>query len=294
MARQISIGTFDNFNIAIAGIKGTHRAGGDLIYETLMTRSQDEVTTEYGLLAESVPASRRFCLGDLPASQGRPMARRQASDAGRRHLLLRDVEAAQPDASRPIIGTSSRPKRSATVKSNSHSTRRAIANCPRIVGELTVLPKHWWEGTDSKGASATSPQPRWRNRWVRALIGSRNSSPAARSNWSGSRITGGASSPVQIGQNNFDEMHFEFFRDNQVALEAFKADQADWITENSAKQWATAYDFPAIADKRVHQGGISDQRFGPHAGLRLQSAPAINSRTRGCAAHSTMRSISRK
>jgi microcin C transport system substrate-binding protein len=36
-----------------------------------------------------------------------------------------------------------------------------------------------------------------------------------------------------------------------VALEAFKADQADWIAENSAKQWATAYDFPAVTDKRV-------------------------------------------
>ncbi len=57
--------------------------------------------------------------------------------------------------------------------------------------------------------------------------------------------------PVQIGSNNFDEQRFEFFRDNLVALEAFKADQADWIFENSAKQWATAYDFPAGADKRV-------------------------------------------
>ena len=46
-------------------------------------------------------------------------------------------------------------------------------------------------------------------------------------------------------------MRFEYFRDNSVALEAFKADQADWIAENSAKQWATAYDFPAVADKRV-------------------------------------------
>jgi microcin C transport system substrate-binding protein len=46
-------------------------------------------------------------------------------------------------------------------------------------------------------------------------------------------------------------MRFEFFRDNTVALEAFKADQADWIAENSAKQWATAYDFPAVNEKRV-------------------------------------------
>src|SRR6202051_574585 len=46
-------------------------------------------------------------------------------------------------------------------------------------------------------------------------------------------------------------MRFEFFRDNLVALEAFRAEQADWISENSAKQWATAYEFPAAAEKRV-------------------------------------------
>ena len=61
----------------------------------------------------------------------------------------------------------------------------------------------------------------------------------------------GANVPSQVGTNNFDQLRFEFFRDNLVALEAFKADQADWISENSAKQWATAYDFPAIAEKRV-------------------------------------------
>jgi microcin C transport system substrate-binding protein len=50
---------------------------------------------------------------------------------------------------------------------------------------------------------------------------------------------------------NFDELHYEYFRDTTVALEAFKADTVDWRTENSAKNWATAYDFPAVTDKRV-------------------------------------------
>ena len=56
---------------------------------------------------------------------------------------------------------------------------------------------------------------------------------------------------VNIGRNNFDELRYEYFRDSIVAIEAFKADQVDWRTENSAKNWATAYDFPAVADKRV-------------------------------------------
>src|ERR1700737_1401610 len=53
VARMISIGTFDNFNIAVAGVKGSIALAATLIYETLMVRSQDEVATEYGLLAEA-------------------------------------------------------------------------------------------------------------------------------------------------------------------------------------------------------------------------------------------------
>jgi microcin C transport system substrate-binding protein len=56
---------------------------------------------------------------------------------------------------------------------------------------------------------------------------------------------------VNVGRDNFDELRYEYFRDSTVALEAFKADQVDWRTENSAKDWATAYDFPAKQAGRV-------------------------------------------
>src|SRR5262249_21556912 len=56
---------------------------------------------------------------------------------------------------------------------------------------------------------------------------------------------------VNVGRDNFDEVRFEYFRDSTVAVEAFKADQVDWRNENSAKNWATAYDFPAVREKRV-------------------------------------------
>ncbi len=56
---------------------------------------------------------------------------------------------------------------------------------------------------------------------------------------------------VNIGRDNFDELRYEYFRDSTVALEAFKADVTDWRTESSAKDWATAYDFPAVKEGRV-------------------------------------------
>src|SRR5262249_18519875 len=49
----------------------------------------------------------------------------------------------------------------------------------------------------------------------------------------------------------FDELRYEYFRDTTISLEAFRANTVDWRTENSAKNWATAYDFPAVSDKRV-------------------------------------------
>jgi microcin C transport system substrate-binding protein len=54
-----------------------------------------------------------------------------------------------------------------------------------------------------------------------------------------------------LGRNNFDELRYDYFRDTTVALEAFKAGVVDWRIENSAKNWATAYDFPAVREKRV-------------------------------------------
>jgi microcin C transport system substrate-binding protein len=54
MVRQIAIGTFDNFNTVVAGVKGQLGGAVGLIYEALMTPSQDEVSTEYGALAEQV------------------------------------------------------------------------------------------------------------------------------------------------------------------------------------------------------------------------------------------------
>ena len=64
------------------------------------------------------------------------------------------------------------------------------------------------------------------------------------------------------GRNNFDEMRYEYFRDATVAIEAFKADQVDWRTENSAKNWATAYDFPAVTEKRVIQEEFANRSSG--------------------------------
>jgi microcin C transport system substrate-binding protein len=250
VVRMISLGTYDNFNVAVSGVKGNIAPAVMMIYETLMTRSQDEVATEYGLLAESAshPDDFSWVIYRLRKEarwhDGSPVT---PDDVIFSVETLKKQSPAYASYYRHVAKAEKISERDVKFSFDSPGNREL----PTIVGELPVLPKLWWEGTDSQG--------RKRNVSETTLEKPMGSGPYRIKQFDAGRSVElervkdywGAGLPCQIGQNNFDELHFEFFRDNLVALEAFKADQADWIAENSAKQWATAYDFPAVADKRV-------------------------------------------
>jgi microcin C transport system substrate-binding protein len=250
VARMISIGTFDNFNIAVAGVKGSIAPAANLIYETLMARSQDEIATEYGLLAEAASHPDDFAWviyrlrKEARWHDGKPVT---PEDVIFSIEVLKKYSPMHASYYRHVVKTEKIGERDVKFTFESPGNREL----PHIVGELEVLPKHYWEGTDSEGRkrdiSATTLEPPLGSgpyRIKEFVAGRSVALERVRDYW-------GANLPVRIGENNFDDMRFEFFRDNQVALEAFKADQADWIAENSAKQWATAYEFPAVAEKRV-------------------------------------------
>ena len=122
---------------------------------------------------------------------------------------------------------------------------------PVILGQLKVLPKHWWEGSDASGKKrdigATTLEPPLGNGAYRI----KEFVPGRSVVYGRVKDYWARDLNVNIGRDNFDEIRYEYFRDPTVALEAFKADHADWRTENSAKNWATAYDFPAVKEKRV-------------------------------------------
>ncbi|WP_426409583.1 extracellular solute-binding protein [Bradyrhizobium ganzhouense] len=250
VARLISLGTFDNFNIAVAGIKGSLAPAAALIYETLMTRAQDEVATEYGELAESAQHPDDFSWvtyrlrKEARWHDGKPVT---PEDVIFSLESLKKLSPMYASYYRHVTKVEKSGERDVKFTFDAPGNREL----PTIVGELTVLPKHWWEGTDAQGRkrdiSATTLEPPLGSGpyKIKEFVAGRSIKlERVKDYW-------GANVPSQIGTNNFDELRFEFFRDNLVALEAFKADQADWIAENSAKQWATAYDFPAVADKRV-------------------------------------------
>ena len=250
IARQILIGTFDNFNITVSGVKGSIAAAVQLVYEALMASSLDEVSTEYGALAESVSHPEDFSSvtyrlrAEAKWHDGKPVTADDvifSLDAFKKHhpqysAYYRHVVKAEKLGDREIKFTFDAP---------------GNRELPLIVGQLTILPKHWWEGTDSEGrkrdiSATTLEKPLGSGPYrIKEFVAGRSVVlERVKDHW-------GRDLAANIGRNNFDELRHEYFRDSTVAIEAFKGDQVDWRNENSAKNWATAYDFPAVADKRV-------------------------------------------
>jgi microcin C transport system substrate-binding protein len=250
VARQISIGTFDNFNIAVAGVKGSIAPAVVLLYDQLTVQSQDEVGTAYGLLAEGAqhPADFSWVIYRLRKEarwhDGQPVT---PEDVIFSFEALKTNSPMYSSYYRHVVKAEKAGDRDIKFTFDGPGNREL----PTIVGELTVLPKHWWEGTDSEGrkrniGATTLEKPLGSGPYrIKEFVAGRSVTvERVKDYW-------GAQTPVRVGQNNIDELRFEFYRDTSVALEAFKADQADWIIEPSAKNWATAYDFPAVTEKRV-------------------------------------------
>ena len=249
-ARQIALGTFDNFNMVVAGVKGSLVLGIDLIYNTLLVPALDEVSSEYGLLAEAVSYPDDF-------SSATYRLRAEAKWHDGKPVTPDDVifsfnafKKFSPQAAadyRHVVKAEKTGDREITFTFDGPGNREL----PQIVGQLTVLPKHWWEGTDKDGKKrdigATTLEPPLGSGAYRI----KEFSPGRNIVYERVKDYWGKNVNVNIGRDNFDELRFEYFRDATVAIEAFKADTVDWRTENSAKNWATAYDFPAVNEKRV-------------------------------------------
>ncbi len=250
VVRQVAIGTFDNFNMVVAGVKGQLAAAITYTSDTLMSSSLDEVSAEYGLLAESVsyPDDFSSCTYRLrPEAKwhdGKPVT---VEDVIFSFNAFKTYDPQLSAYYRHVTKAEKTGERDITFTFDQAGNREL----PQIVGQINVLPKHWWEGKDAQGRqrdiSQTTLEPSlgcgaYR---VKSFVPGRNIVYERVRDYWGNDVS------VNVGTNNFDEIRYEYFRDSTVALEAFKADQVDWRTENSAKDWATAYDFPAVRDKRV-------------------------------------------
>jgi microcin C transport system substrate-binding protein len=248
--RFVALGTFDNFNQAVAGVRGLLAAAAGTICDTLMVPSLDEASAYYGLIAEAVSHPPNFASASFRL---RAAARHHDGKPITVEDVIYSFEAYRK--SNPFIGAFYRDvvrieqssEREVTFTLGSPGNREM----PVILGQLRVLPKHWWEGSNASGKKrdigATTLEPPLGNGAYRIkefVAGRRIVYERVKDYWA-------QGVNINIGQNNLDEIRYEYFRDPTIALETFKADHADWRNENSAKNWVTAYDFPAVKEKRV-------------------------------------------
>ena len=248
--RQAVIGTYDSFNMVVAGVKGNLVEGISLIYDTLMAPSLDEVASEYGLIAEVAryPTDFSWVSFRLRSAarwhDGKPIS---PEDVIYSFEMFKKLDPGLAAYYRHVVRA---------VKEGDHAVRfqfdaPGIRQLPQIVGQLTVLPRHWWEGKNAAGkqraVSETTLEPPLGSGpyRIKAFDAGRSITYERVADYWGHSL------PVNIGANNFQKLRFDYFRDANVAFEAFQAGSIDWRIENVAKNWATGYGFPAVAEKRV-------------------------------------------
>lgn len=244
--RLYGIGTFDSLNLI--SFKGNKASGLAYIYDQLMARSLDESSAEYGQLAEWVSyppdfSSVTYKLRDNARwHDGKPVTPEDVI------FSLTVLKANNPAYSGYYKNVTH------AEKTNEHEVtfyfdQKNNRELPQIVGQLVILPKHFYEGPDAAGRKPDGT-------WLETPLGS---GPYKIKTVNAGRYIvyervqdyWGADLPVSIGYNNFDEIRFDYFLDRLPAFEAFKAGKLDYMAESSAKSWATAYGFPAVVNKSV-------------------------------------------
>ncbi len=258
-----AIGSFDNLNPFI--LKGQSAAGIGSLFETLMTSSLDEPFTMYGLLAETIewPEDRSWVAFAL-----NPRARWQDG---------RSVTAEDAVWTFETLKTKGHPfyrhyyrdvaKAEATGPRSVRFTFAGTPNpeLPLIVGQMPVLPRHYWQGKDFEATTLTPPLGSGPYK-VRSVDPGRSISYELDPNWWGRDL------PVNVGQDNIGQIRYDYYRDEGVQREAFKAGNIDLLVENTAKEWATGYEIPAV------QRGVIVKRKIPNETPQGMQAFAFNTR----------------
>jgi microcin C transport system substrate-binding protein len=248
LARLDVLGGFDTFNPILP--QGEPASGLGLVYETLMTGSLDDTSASYPLLAEAVAyppdySSVTFRMNPKAKWQdGTPVTADDVVWSFQKQMALNP-------STQNYYGEVTKAAVTAPGEVTFYLSSTGNREMPVILGQLSVLPQHWWEGKDASGkqrdiGASTQEPPMGSGPYKLKSFSAGSEIVYERdpSYWA-------ANEPSGIGENNFDELRFEYFRDPDVAFEGFKGDQFDWWDENRAKRWATAYDFPAAQQGKI-------------------------------------------
>ena len=241
--RRAVTGTFDNLNPFI--IKGVAAPGRHHFFESLLKRTWDEPFSLYGLIAESidVPDDRssvtftlrreaRFHDGSPITVDDVIFSWETLKEQGRpNHRLyynkVRKIE--RPDAR--------------TVRFH-FDTETPDRELPLILGLMPIISKAYYTSVTFEETTLTPPLGS--GPYVIESVDAGRGIVYRRDPdyW-------GRDLPINRGQHNFDRIGYDYYRDDEVMMEAFRAGEYDLRLERSATRWATGYDFPAVEDGRV-------------------------------------------
>ena len=251
------VGTFDSLNPFILKSMRTTARGmwdpgfGNLVYESLMQRSQDEPFTMYGLLAETVEwdDDRTFIQFNLNPkarwADGQPVT---AEDVIFTFELLRDKGRA------PFSNRLSKVAKMEKVGERSVRftfTEDADREFPLLLALSPVLPRHAINVDSFDRTTLEPPLGSGPYRVTEVKPGERIVYRRNPDYW-------GKDLPSKIGIDNYDEISVEYFLQENTLFEAFKKGEIDVYPEGSATKWARAYDFPA-----VRSGDVIKETFKP-------------------------------
>ena len=235
-----AIGTFDSFNPLT--IQGTLGPGAS--YETLTTSTLDEPFSHYGLLAESmeVPEDRSWIIFNLRKEarfhDGKPVT---ADDVVFSFNVLKEKG---PPFYQSYFSSIEKAEKLGDLRVKFTFVPGDNRELPLIAGQLPVLPAHLWKDKDITLPSLDIPDGSGPYKIAKYEAGRSVTLQRVPDYW-------GKDLPINAGQNNFDTMRYDYYRDDDVAREAFKAGAFDIRLEMSAKNWATNYEIPAVKDGRI-------------------------------------------
>ena len=246
---SVAAGTFDSFNPYIvrgSPAAGLAQFGGGLLYDTLMEQSIDEPSVSHPLIADAYKYPDDYSSATYRIDpnarwhDGKPIT---AEDVIWSFQVLK---ANSPNYSRYYENVTE------AVALNDREVefrfdQKGNRELPKIIGDLVVLPKHWWEGTDASGKKRDITQPTLEPPLGSAAYKIVSFKPGVEIVWERVPDYWGAKLPVKIGRENFDRRRYVYIQDDNAAWQAFtKGGLEDIQVENSSRRWATYYNFPAF------------------------------------------------
>ena len=235
--RQAALQTFDTLNPFI--LKGVPGALTALPYDTLLSFASDEPFTGYGLLAETV---------SLAPDRGSVTfkLRKQARFNDGTPVTAKDVvftfnilmKKGHPRY-RIYYGGVSKVEALDRLRVKFTFRNNRNRELPLILGQIAILPRHYWQSRDFSKTTLTPPLGSGPYRIINVDPGRSITYERVKNYW-------GKDLAVKTGRHNFDRIHFDYYRDSTVALEALKGGNYDFREENPSKFWAASYDSPAV------------------------------------------------